>query len=110
MGLFFPVSLVVEEGRNVRPQDISHKDQAGKEAEAEPSHSPVDQDEDWQHHPVQCQEETLEEDQAEVVNHPFYKCQRFNKENTRMEWISADFFGLYQRLPSFDNYTVLCVI
>ena len=28
----------------------------------------MDQDEDWQHHQVQCQEETLEEDKAEVVN------------------------------------------
>ena len=29
------------------------------------------QDEDWKHNPVQCQEETLEEDQAEAVDPTF---------------------------------------
>merc|ERR1711997_1136517 len=57
-----------DKNKDERSQDVPDQDQAGQEAQAKPSHPPVDQDEDWQHHQVQRQEETLEEDQAQVVN------------------------------------------
>merc|ERR1712026_572341 len=71
---------------------VPYQDQVGQEAQAEPSHPPVDQDEDWQHHQVQRQEEALEEDQAEVVrssgqSHP----RHFLGRNVPMRRILTDF-------------------
>ena len=53
---------------SVCPQDPPHQGQARQEAEAEPTHSSVDPNEDRQHHPLQRQAPTLEEDQAQAVN------------------------------------------
>ena len=52
----------------VGSQDFPNQVQARQEAEAESSHSPVDQDEDRQHDPIQRQAQALEEDQAQAVN------------------------------------------
>jgi len=57
-----------EENRyNVGPEDLQDQEEACQEGEAEPSHPPVDQNENWKHHPLQRQEETLEAYKAEVV-------------------------------------------
>ncbi len=53
---------------NVGSQDFSYQADSLQEDEAESSHSPVDQDEDRQHDPLQCQEAPLEEDKAKAVN------------------------------------------
>ena len=68
--------------RHVGFEDFQGEAHPGQEGQAEQAHTSVDQvkfglfdllshnssqDENWQHDPVQCQEETLEEDKAEAV-------------------------------------------
>jgi len=53
--------------RHVGFEDVQGEAHPGQEGQAEQAHTSVDQDENWQHDPVQCQEETLEEDKAEAV-------------------------------------------
>ena len=73
--------------KNVRFKDLPHQEETRQKDEAEPSNPAVDQvssnlpipvhpnwdfpqDEDWQQHPLQRQEETLEAHQARTVDLP----------------------------------------
>merc|ERR1712087_811737 len=63
---FFPGYLHhIEDGC---PQIFPGQNEIGQEDQAEQTHPPVGEDEDWKHHQIQCQEASLALDQAEDVN------------------------------------------
>merc|ERR1712226_1533770 len=97
-------------GHHERAQDVPYQDQVGQEAQAEPSHPPVDQDEDWQHYPVQRQEASLEEDQAEVVKRlrPPTLTRHVLGRHVPMYRILTDFPFVLDPIKSVQEILMLC--